>query len=96
MEYCTELYNYKLDTDTRILESEDDVESRETGESPILKEEVEKAVRMLKDNIPANILKVGGPSIIKDWTKSLIIPPPKKGNTRLCQNYRTISLICHP
>ena len=23
-------------------------------------------------------------------------PSPKKGNTRLCQNYRTISLICHP
>ena len=32
----------------------------------------------------------------KDWAKSLIIPLPKKGNTRLCQNYRTISLICHP
>ena len=29
-------------------------------------------------------------------TKSLIIPLPKKGNTRLCQNYRTISLICRP
>jgi hypothetical protein len=65
------------------------------------------------DNIPAEILKHGGPVIIdaltvvcqkiwttgqwpKDWTKSLIIPLPKKGNTRLCQNYRTISLICHP
>lgn len=27
--------------------------------------------------------------------QSLIIPIPKKGNSRQCQNYRTISLICH-
>ena len=32
----------------------------------------------------------------KDWTQSLIIPLPKKGNTKQCQNYRTISLISHP
>ncbi len=30
------------------------------------------------------------------WTQSLIITLPKKGNLRLCQNYRTISLISHP
>ena len=30
------------------------------------------------------------------WTQSLIISLPKKGNLQLCQNYRTISLICHP
>ena len=30
------------------------------------------------------------------WTQSLIITPPKKGNLQQCQNYRTISLICHP
>ena len=29
------------------------------------------------------------------WTQSLIITLPKKGNLKLCQNYRTISLICH-
>ena len=29
------------------------------------------------------------------WTQSLIIPIPKKGNSRQCQNHRTISLICH-
>ena len=27
------------------------------------------------------------------WTQSLIITLPKKGNLKLCQNYRTISLI---
>eukprot|EP00745_Piridium_sociabile_P015102 TRINITY_DN22265_c0_g1_i4.p2 TRINITY_DN22265_c0_g1~~TRINITY_DN22265_c0_g1_i4.p2 ORF type:complete len:167 (-),score=43.02 TRINITY_DN22265_c0_g1_i4:628-1128(-) len=32
----------------------------------------------------------------KEWTQSLIIPLPKKGNLKLCQNYRTISLISHP
>ena len=31
-----------------------------------------------------------------EWTRSLIIPLPKKGNLRLCQNHRTISLISHP
>ena len=30
------------------------------------------------------------------WTQSLIITPPKKGNLQMCQNYRTISLISHP
>ena len=30
-----------------------------------------------------------------EWTQSLIIPLPKKGNLRQCQNYRTISLISH-
>ncbi|GFO33582.1 endonuclease-reverse transcriptase, partial [Plakobranchus ocellatus] len=32
----------------------------------------------------------------KPWTQSLIITLPKKGNLKLCQNYRTISLISHP
>ena len=31
-----------------------------------------------------------------EWTQSLMIPLPKKGNLRQCQNYRTISLISHP
>ena len=30
------------------------------------------------------------------WTRSLIIPLPKKGDLRKCNNYRTISLISHP
>ena len=32
----------------------------------------------------------------KDWTQSLMIPLPKKGNLRQCGNHRTISLISHP
>jgi hypothetical protein len=30
-----------------------------------------------------------------DWTKSLIVTIPKKGDTTKCENHRTISLICH-
>ena len=36
-------------TDASILRSGDDVENRETGDSPMYKEEIEKALRMLKD-----------------------------------------------
>ncbi|GFN97082.1 endonuclease-reverse transcriptase [Plakobranchus ocellatus] len=32
----------------------------------------------------------------KPWTQSLVITLPKKGNLKLFQNYRTISLISHP
>ncbi|GFN74780.1 endonuclease-reverse transcriptase [Plakobranchus ocellatus] len=32
----------------------------------------------------------------KPWTQSLVITLPKKENLKLCQNYRTISLISHP
>ncbi|GFO29502.1 endonuclease-reverse transcriptase [Plakobranchus ocellatus] len=32
----------------------------------------------------------------KPWAQSLVITLPKKGNLKLCQNYRTISLISHP
>ena len=32
----------------------------------------------------------------KEWTQSLVIPLPKKGNLKQCKNYRTISLISHP
>ena len=34
------MYNYKLKTDGNILKNEDNIENRETGEAPILKEEV--------------------------------------------------------
>lgn len=31
----------------------------------------------------------------KDWVKSTIIPLHKKGSTKKCENYRTLSLIAH-
>jgi len=30
------------------------------------------------------------------WTKSTIVPLPKKGDLQNCSNYRIISLISHP
>ena len=33
---------------------------------------------------------------LKEWTQSLVIPLPKKGNLNQCQNFRTIILISHP
>ena len=52
------------------------MENRETEDSPILKEEVGKAIRMLEeggkspdvDNIPAEILKHGRPGVIDALT----------------------------
>ena len=31
-----------------------------------------------------------------NWTKSLVIALPKKGDLKQCNNYRTLSLISHP
>ena len=31
----------------------------------------------------------------QDWKRSVLIPIPKKGNTKECSNYRTIALISH-
>ena len=31
----------------------------------------------------------------QDWTRSAVIPIPKRGNTKECSNYHTIALISH-
>ena len=31
----------------------------------------------------------------QDWKKSVLTPIPKKGNAKVCSNYRTIALISH-
>ena len=31
----------------------------------------------------------------QDWTRSVFIPVPKKGNARVCSNYHPITLISH-
>ena len=117
-EYCQELYNFQLQSDTGLLGAEPTDRTLES--LPVLREEVEQAVRSLKGgkspgpyNIPAELLKHGGEAVInvltvlcqkiwetkewpREWTQSLIIPLPKKCNTRKCQNHRTISLISHP
>ena len=117
-QYCNELYNHPIRPDTKILQ-DDPTPKREPSPIPIMKEEVEEAIRRLQegkspgaDNIPAELLKHGGKATTSyvtaicrkiwetkqwptEWTRSLIIPLPKKGNLRQCSNYRTISLISH-
>ena len=31
----------------------------------------------------------------EDWTRSMFVPLHKKGDSRVCSNYRTISLVSH-
>ena len=117
-EYCDDLYNYPISPDVSILRA-DEVPLESEDSPPVLKEEVEAAVRSLKpgkapgvDSIPSELLGCGGESTVEvltalcqkiweekkwpaEWTQSLVIPLPKKGNLRQCQNYRTISLISH-
>ena len=117
-DYCEGLYNYPLRPDINILS--DKTSNNQDKDPPILRDEVEAAIRQLKkgkspgiDNIPAELIKNGGEETVqkltelcqkiqdtknwpKEWTQSLVIPLPKKGNLKQCQNYRTISLISHP
>ena len=62
-EYCSDLYNYELHPDTSLLQS-NQTRSQEAESLPVLKEEVEEAVRNPKagkspgvDNIPSELLK---------------------------------------
>ena len=116
-EYCKDVYNYKIRPDNNLL-NPNKINSNEDS-LPILESEVRNAILTLKngkspgpDNIPSELLKHGGESIIKifqticqqiwktkkwpdQWTKSLIIPIPKKADSRKCSNYLTLNLISH-
>ena len=116
-EYCRDLYNYPISPDRTFLDPNGPEKISST--LPVLKEEVEEAIRSLPagkspgaDNIPAELIKHGGEEVKKiitricqkiwetkewptEWTQSLVIPLPKKGNLKQCKNYRTISLIPH-
>ena len=65
-EYCSDLYNYKLHPDTNLLQS-NQPHTQEAESLPVLKEDVEEAVRNPKagkspgvDNIPSDLFKNGG------------------------------------
>ena len=117
-EYCKELYNHKLNVNKDDLKKTEKRLSNSEN-TQILREEVEEAVKKMKngkspgvDNIPGELIKNGGEAMIdaltvicqriwttkewpNKWTQSIMIPLPKKGNLKKCQNYRTISLISH-
>ena len=116
-EYYKDLYNFKIKPDNNLLKP--NIMNNNEESLPILESEVRNAILTLKngkspdpDNIPGELLKHGGESLIKiftticqqiwktkkwpdQWTKSLIIPIPKKGDSRKCSNYCTLSLIPH-
>ena len=72
-EYCSDLYNHTIKGRTEVLQCP---ESTNTDNHPILREEVEAAVKSLKkgksagiDNIPAELVQAGGESMIDTLTK---------------------------
>ena len=72
-EYCCELYNHNSEGDPAVLDSPD---TASDDPFPILKEEVEVAVKSLKkgkapgiDNIPAELVQAGGDCTIDALTK---------------------------
>ena len=50
------------------------------------------AMKVLKLNMPANL---EDSAVTTGWKRSVFIPIPKKGNAKVCSNYRTIALILH-
>ena len=60
-EYCKELYNYNLSTNASVIDWRANA-NNESGDMPIMRDEVEEAVRWLRtgkspgvDNIPAEL-----------------------------------------
>ena len=73
-EYCTELYNYSPEVDSTFLLTE--VQYQDEGNNPVLREEVQKGIKALKngkspgiDNIPAELIKKGGHETEEQLTK---------------------------
>lgn len=66
-EYCSDLYNHQTHRDPSVLTCQ---ESTNNDDYPILREEVEQAIKSLKsgkaagvDNIPAELIKHGGETV---------------------------------
>ena len=71
-EYCSELYNHKANRDPSVLNCP---QSHTEDDHPILRKEVEAAVRSLRkgksagvDNIPAELVQAGGEDVITALT----------------------------
>ena len=66
-EYCKELYNYDIKTDDDVIRTRP---QNEDIDAPILRSEVEEAVRSLKkgkspgtDNVPGELIITGGEEV---------------------------------
>ena len=64
-QYCSELYNFKLNGDAKVLETSENINDYKDNE--ILRSEVEDATKSLKkgkspgiDNIPGELIQAGG------------------------------------
>ena len=71
-EYCSELYNHKINGDPLVLNC---LQTHTEDDHPILHKEVEAAVQSLKkgksagvDNIPAELVQAGGEDVITALT----------------------------
>ena len=69
-EYCKKLYNYPIQPNKNILE-EEKCPPEEPSALPVMREEVEEAIRSLPtgkspgaDNIPAEQIKKGGSELV--------------------------------
>ncbi|XP_071497554.1 uncharacterized protein [Diadema antillarum] len=72
-EYCRELYNHRMQGDPGVLKME---ESTNADDFPILREEVEAAIKSLKngkaagdDNIPAELIKNGDEEVVNLYSQ---------------------------
>ena len=72
-EYCKDLYNYQITPDSNLLNN---IKSYSEISSPIIKSEVEQAIRSIKkgkaagvDNIPGKLFTHGGEEILTVMTK---------------------------
>ena len=70
-EYCEELYNYQITADQSMLTKLQDIDTSEVEDPPILRAEVEAAMKDLKcgkspgvDNVPGELIKYGGEAVI--------------------------------
>jgi hypothetical protein len=90
----------QVEEDPEILESEvaAALKSLKHGKSPgidnIPIELSSESVVKAYTRICNHVFKTG--NWPKDWTTSIVVSLPKKGNLWKCNNYRTISLISHP
>ncbi|GFR89399.1 RNA-directed DNA polymerase from mobile element jockey [Elysia marginata] len=90
--------------DTNIIQMYAPTTDHDDTEVEAFYEKLDKTLQQLKStiikiimgdfNAKEDILQTG--VWPKPWTQSLVITLPKTGNLKLCQNYRTISLISHP